>query len=78
MGTLIYLKAKRRPGAPAAAPLGGKHDLAGPLIVLWLGSVARVTLGFAHHEVFETEASLALLCTILLPLVAVRATRCRA
>jgi hypothetical protein len=48
-----------------------------PLLVLWLGSVARVALAFAHHEVFETEASLALLCTILLPLAAVHASRRR-
>lgn len=68
MGTLVRLH-DRRPGvAPAPEPddLGdGELLLVGAL--LWIASVARVVLAFAHHEVFETEATLALLCVLFIP-----------
>lgn len=43
-----------------------------PLLVLWLASGARVGLAFAHHEVFESEATLAFACLVALPLAGAR------
>jgi hypothetical protein len=74
MGTLIRLEARRR-AAPAlvstdASVSVGDPEFFGVWLVLWVASVVRTALGFAHHEVFQTEATLALLCALLVPLLA--------
>ena len=45
----------------------GDSDLRAVSIMLWLCSVLRVALAFAHHEPFGVEATLALGCVLLLP-----------
>jgi hypothetical protein len=68
MGSLVYLSfaAARRSSQPEP------EHFWGPLLVLWVGSAARVALAIAHREVFETEATLALLCVTLIPLGVMR------
>jgi hypothetical protein len=68
MGTLIELSSRRLPPA-SARPLQQEadRDLLAVGIPLWVGSVARVAVAFASHEVFATEATLALACALGLP-----------
>jgi len=57
-------------------PLGvpkGDSDLYPIALLLWLFSVARVALTFAHHQVFDVEATMALLCALGLPVYVLRA-----
>jgi hypothetical protein len=44
--------------------------------VLWLASAVRVALAFAGPEMFEAEATLALLATVLIPFVVRAALAC--
>jgi len=46
------------------------RDLAVVYGVVWLGSLVRVALGFADHQPFGTELTLATLAIVLLPLLA--------
>jgi hypothetical protein len=74
MGTVIRL-ARYRSVAQRDLPLqipAGDSDLRAVAILLWLGSVARVTLSLMHHEAFGVEATLALICATLLPVAIVR------
>ena len=50
----------------------GDSDLRPIAALLWLASLVRVTLTFAHRQTFGAEASLALLCIVFLPLLFVR------
>ena len=45
----------------------GDSDLRVVVIVLWIGSVIRSALTVIHHETFGVEATLALVCVLLLP-----------
>jgi hypothetical protein len=73
MITLIrQRKATRSPtlgGAPKPTSLEarGDRDLLPVAIILWLASVARVGYGLWEREVFDAEATLALLCVVLIP-----------
>jgi hypothetical protein len=71
MGSLVQLSFDPSPRASQTEP----EHFWGPLLVLWVGSAARVTLALAHREVFETEATLALLCVVSIPLGALRSWR---
>ncbi|HVY29280.1 MAG TPA: hypothetical protein VHB79_22125 [Polyangiaceae bacterium] len=75
MGSLVYLRPRSTRGVVQVAPLSAdeREYFWAPLLVLWLGSLARVALAVAHHAAFEVEETLALACVILLPLAAIRA-----
>lgn len=68
MGSLVQLSFDPARQAARAEP----EHFWGPLLVLWVGSAARVALALAHREVFQTEATLAFLCVMLIPLGALR------
>ncbi len=51
----------------------GDSDLRAVTVLLWLGSFIRVALAIAHGEAFGVEASLALVCVLLLPAFNLRA-----
>ncbi|HEX3775821.1 MAG TPA: hypothetical protein VHV51_15220 [Polyangiaceae bacterium] len=51
----------------------GDSDLRPVAIVLWIGSVIRVALTLIHKQEFGVEATLALLCVLLLPALVLRA-----
>jgi hypothetical protein len=36
-------------------------------VILWVGSVGRVVAGAVEHEAFRAEATLAMLCVVLVP-----------
>jgi hypothetical protein len=72
MGTLVHLRSLTRRGRAADPAEVDTRAFWAPLSVLWLASIARVALAFAHREVFGTEASLALVCLGALPLAAAR------
>jgi hypothetical protein len=55
----------------------GDSDLHLVSVLLWLGSLVRVALAFAHREAFGVEASLALVCVLLLPAFILRARHAR-
>ena len=55
----------------------GDSDLRPIAILLWAGSVVRSALTLVHHDAFGVEASLALVCAVLLPLFIVRARHVR-
>ena len=55
----------------------GDSDLRAVAVLLWIGSVIRSALSLIHHEAFGVEASLALLCALLLPLFIVHARHAR-
>lgn len=46
-----------------------RDDLFPVLAVVWLSSIARVAVAVVCHETFETEATLALLSIVVLPLM---------
>jgi len=46
-------------------------------VLLWIGSVARVALTLIHRQEFGVEATLALLCVMLLPGVILRSGHAR-
>jgi hypothetical protein len=73
MGSLVFLRvtAHQRATASTQAELDTREFWA-PLLVLWLASIARVTLALRHAEVFGTEATLAIACLVGLPLAATR------
>ena len=50
----------------------GDSDLRPIALLLWIGSVIRVVLAFAHRETFDVEATLALFCVVGLPLLFLR------
>ncbi|MEO6598708.1 MAG: hypothetical protein ABIQ16_02465 [Polyangiaceae bacterium] len=52
---------------------GGDSDLVPVAVVLWLATLARVVLAVLHREVFGAEATLALLCAVVLPWFMVKA-----
>jgi hypothetical protein len=60
---------RARAAAPSATPevLRGDFDLVPMAVGLWLVSVVRVWLALADHERFDTEATLALACLVLIP-----------
>lgn len=70
MGTLVQLHPRSTPRAveAAARPDDEPEYFWVPMLVLWLGSIARVSLTLVHRARFETEATLALACVIVLPL----------
>jgi hypothetical protein len=47
----------------------GDSDLRPIALLLWIGSLIRVVLAFAHRETFDIEATLALFCALGLPLL---------
>lgn len=53
----------------------GDSDLLPIALFLWLCSIARVAVTLAHQEVFDVEATMALLYTLGLPVYVLR-TRC--
>ena len=74
MAVVIHL-ARYRSVARRDLPLdipAGDSDLRPIGALLWVGSVIRVALTLAHHEAFGVEASLALLCVVLLPVAIAR------
>jgi hypothetical protein len=64
----------RRPAEPiAGAPeteRDGDTELLPFFLILWIASVARVIIGVGTREVFDTEATLAMLAMFILPLLA--------
>jgi hypothetical protein len=69
----VELSSRRTPRAcVSSAPKGNDSDLLVIGVILWLASVARVALAFAHHEVFGAETTLALGCVVGLPWLALR------
>jgi hypothetical protein len=79
MASVIQLARYRsvsRRDLPLEVP-AGDSDLRLVSMLLWLGSLARVALAFAHQEEFGVEASLALVCVLLLPAFILRARHTR-
>jgi hypothetical protein len=75
MASVIRL-ARYRSVARRDLPLNvpaGDSDLGPIAVLLWIGSVIRVALAFAHQQTFGAEATLALACAVLLPLLVLRA-----
>ncbi|HYQ42418.1 MAG TPA: hypothetical protein VER11_10620 [Polyangiaceae bacterium] len=68
---LTRYRAVARRDIPLDVPKGDS-DLLPIALFLWLCSVVRVALTLAHHEVFDVEATLALLCTLGLPVYVLR------
>jgi hypothetical protein len=80
MASVIQLSRYRsvsRRDLPLEIP-SGDSDLGAVSVVLWLGSFIRVAIALAHGEVFGVEASLALVCVLLLPALILRARHARA
>lgn len=50
-------------------------DLVAVFVLLWVASIVRVGAAFVRHELFGTEASLAALAVVLVPLVLVSSKR---
>lgn len=66
MLTPISLASRRRAkNSPLAG--GSAGDIWPVAALLWVASAARVVLGFAEHEVFGAEGTLALACLVLIP-----------
>lgn len=55
----------------------GDSDLFPIAAFLWLCSAVRVGLTLAHRQVFDVEATLALLCVLAVPLYILRARYAR-
>ncbi|HET7541264.1 MAG TPA: hypothetical protein VFK05_15405 [Polyangiaceae bacterium] len=55
----------------------GDSDLAPVAVFLWVCSVVRVAFTLAHRQVFDIEATLALLCVIALPVYVLRTRHAR-
>jgi hypothetical protein len=73
MGTVISLSSRRRrePRPELSSELSD-WDLWLVGLLLWGASLARVAQASAEHEVFGAEATLAFLCTFLLPALTAR------
>ncbi len=69
-------RAVARRNLPLELPKGDS-DLFPIAVFLWLCSVVRVALTLAHHEVFDVEATLALVCVLGLPVYILRARHAR-
>jgi hypothetical protein len=67
MGRLIQLSRRRPTLEEPPSSVHGDSDLVPIAIILWVGSVLRVVAGAVEGEVMGTEASLALLCVVLIP-----------
>ena len=79
MASVIQL-ARYRAVARRDLPLGipaGDSDLRAVAVLLWVGSLIRVGLTLMHRQEFGVEATLALLCVLLLPRVILRARHAR-
>jgi hypothetical protein len=79
MASVIQLARYRsvsRRDLPLEIP-AGDSDLRAISLLLWLGSLVRVALAFAHREAFGVEASLALVCALLLPAFILRLRHAR-
>lgn len=61
---------------PLDAPRGDS-DLLPVAVFLWLCGAARVAYTLVHRQVFDLEATLALLCVIALPVYVLRARHAR-
>jgi membrane protein implicated in regulation of membrane protease activity len=65
---LLHLSRRRttveEPSSHAAV---GDLDLLPAAIILWIGSVARVAAGGFEDDAFSAEATLALICVVLVP-----------
>jgi len=55
----------------------GDSDLRAVAGVLWAGSLIRAGLALIHRQAFGVEATLALICAVLLPLYVFRARNAR-
>jgi hypothetical protein len=55
----------RRAAAGSSFGAEGDRDLLPVGVVLWVASLARVTYALANREVFGIEATLALVCVVL-------------
>jgi hypothetical protein len=51
----------------------GDSDLRPVAVLLWVASIIRVSLALMHHQSFDVEATLALVCALILPLFILRA-----
>ena len=74
MGSVVYLSRYRgvtHRDLPLDMP-AGDSDLRPIAIVLWVASLIRVGFALASREVFGGEATLALMCVVLLPLAVFR------
>ena len=65
---LARYRSVARRDLPLQIPIGDS-DLRPIAVLLWAVSVIRVALSLIHQEAFGTEASLAFLCVIGLPLL---------
>ena len=72
MTRLIRLFRHRKALASLAAELPNDQDLALISIVLWIASLVRVALALVDGEIFRTEATLALGCVIVIPMLWLR------
>ncbi len=74
MGSVVQLSRYRsvtRRDLPLDIPVGDS-DLRPIAIVLWVASLVRVGFALANGQVFGVEATLALICVVLLPVTAFR------
>src|SRR6186997_892461 len=67
MGRLIRLSRHRLELDEPPSSAHGDSDLVPLAIILWIGSVLRVVAGAVEGEVMRSEATLALLCVVLIP-----------
>ena len=67
MGRLIRLFPRRRELGEPPSSVHGDSDLVPIAIILWIGSVLRVVAGAVEGEVMRSEATLAILCVVLIP-----------
>jgi len=58
-----------------SSPRENDADLLVVGALLWVASVARVALELAHQRVFGVEATLALICVVLIPWLALASRR---
>jgi hypothetical protein len=64
---VLVLPELRAPEPPSATIPSSDLDLLLVALVLWMGSVARLVAGAGAGEAFHGEATLALLCVVLIP-----------
>ena len=79
MASVIQL-ARYRNVAQRDLPLeipAGDSDLRPVAVLLWIASVVRVALSLYHRQEFGVEATLALLCVLLLPGMILRSRHAR-
>jgi hypothetical protein len=67
MKRVLGLPERRAPEWSAAPALSDGFDLVPAALILWLGSLARVIAGTVNGDAFQGEATLALLCVVLIP-----------